>query len=151
DRPGRRWPGAGPPSQRRSRGRAPGPDPFPHGPPARPQLLPDAARQARLGHGAAGRSGSSRLRGQRMFTTFGGWSLGFSRSGEPRPAEAETPASAMNRVQFSLSELLLAVVFLGLAAALMTAFEGHFFFHGLAMSVAVLFPAYLLAVIMLRH
>ena len=58
---------------------------------------------------------------------------------------------SMNRRQFSLGELMLAVVFLSLAAALMSALEGYFFFHGLAMSVAVLFPAYLLAVLMLRH
>lgn len=57
----------------------------------------------------------------------------------------------MKPAQFSLAELLIAVPFLALSAALVTAHDGYFFLHGLAFSAAVLFPTYLVLVIMLRH
>jgi hypothetical protein len=57
----------------------------------------------------------------------------------------------MKPPRFSLAELLLAVAFLGLSTALVRAFGGDFFLHGLAMSAAVLFLTYLLLVIVLRQ
>ncbi len=58
----------------------------------------------------------------------------------------------MKPPQFSLTELLLAVVFVGVFVALAVRIWGGFFFiHGLVMAAVILFPTYLLLVIMIRQ
>ncbi len=58
----------------------------------------------------------------------------------------------MKPPQFSLTELLLAVVFDGVFVALAVRIWGGFFFiHGLVMAAVILFPTYLLLVIMIRQ
>ncbi len=58
----------------------------------------------------------------------------------------------MKPPRFSLTELLLAVVFVGLFVALAVRTWGDFFFiHGLVTAAVVLFPSYLLLVIMIRQ
>ena len=54
DHAGDRRPGSGPPAIGRPRHDPPRQDPLPHGPAPRPQLLPNASRQARLGFAADG-------------------------------------------------------------------------------------------------
>ncbi len=58
----------------------------------------------------------------------------------------------MKPPQHYLTELLLAVVFVGLVTGLALRTWGEFFFiHGLAMAAALLFPTYLLLVLMIRR
>jgi hypothetical protein len=58
----------------------------------------------------------------------------------------------MKPPQCDLAEFLLAVVFIGLFTSLaVRTWGGFFFIHGLVMSAAVLFPSYLLLVLMIRR
>jgi hypothetical protein len=58
----------------------------------------------------------------------------------------------MRLPQFHLVELLLAVVFIGFFAGLAARTWGGFFIiHGLLIAATLLFPAYLLLVIMMRQ
>jgi hypothetical protein len=58
----------------------------------------------------------------------------------------------MKPTQYNLTELLLAVVFVGLFVALAAKTWGEFFFiHGLVTAAVLLFPTYLLLVLMIRR
>jgi len=58
----------------------------------------------------------------------------------------------MKPPQYNLAELLLAVVFVGLSTALaVRTWGGFFFIHGLVTAAVLLFPTYLLLVLVIRR
>ncbi len=61
--------------------------------------------------------------------------------------------SRMKLPQYNLYELLIAVVFLGLFAAVAaeTAWNPYYFIHGIVMAAVLLLPIYLLVILMIRQ